>query len=138
MGDRELQAHEVAKVDQVGAKFREITPKLIDIHKRTANLVARPHPGVADVSEEVDVLQKELYRVLDEAFIATGDPNEVFSYLMFLIDVVAGHQLREERLIDILNKITNNVVAAARVMGASPDPDAWSEAGGEGGQDPGR
>ena len=129
---RVLDPGEVAQVDQVVADFRDLTGVLVGIHKRTAHLVLGTDPGDSGVQEEIADLQTRLYEAMDEAFGDGGDPNMVFSYVMFLIDIVAAYERRQENLGAILEQTAGSLRQAADVLKSPGGNNGGNSGGGDG------
>jgi len=96
---RKLIPAEVAWLDQAKAKFAHLTATLSLLHAAAAAELARQHIGNEDptvMSQEMVRIQAEVFEVFDQAFrITDGGESHVFSYVMYLIDIICTPQDRK-------------------------------------------
>ena len=81
---------EVAMIDQIGAKFKQVTAKLLNLQAQARTLAALP--GGPDTELAMREVSLELFRTLLHEFPPDGGLSEgdhIFSYVMYLIDTLA-------------------------------------------------
>jgi len=100
-----LTPSKLAELDQTSASFRELTGHLVRLHDEAAELVhADPVPD--DLEVAMARITSEIFDRLVPPFMEIdqedGDGG-VFSYVMFLIDIVAHHRRRDQMLVESIN-----------------------------------
>lgn len=106
----------LAAADQMTAEFKEVTTALREIQHRARLEAGRrePDPG------ESKRISRDLFDIMDVAFIQDPRTEKVFNYVMFLIDLVDTYESDRDRILDHLNGAGLAINQAARALGAQP------------------
>lgn len=97
-----VEPGEVAAIDQMSMKFRDLRDTLVSFNERALSILAGRHRG-EDMAGQMGSLQAGLHQVMHEAFGEHGDPQSVHSFVMYLINDLCELRARDYRLADMVN-----------------------------------
>lgn len=98
------------------AEFKEVTTALRNIQNRARREAERgiPDPG------EAESISRDLFDIMDVAFVQDPRAEKVFNYVMFLIDLVDTYESDRDRILEHLNGAGLAINGAALALGAQP------------------
>lgn len=107
-----------AMYDQMQAEFSDLTARLVIMHQRLRQLASMPDSESKD--HELGQIKKDLFDVLDQAFISDPDSSKVFNFVMFLVDQISGMTTVRMQIGQLINSAGTELNKIAETMGMAP------------------
>lgn len=112
----EASAAEVAEVDQHMAAFAELTAQLLSIHARSKALSLE---GM-DLHEMAEI-RAQLMQLMMEHFMSPEGAKLIFSYIMYLVDLIAIQQQLAAKVSQQVDKLMADIKALVKRQAGGED-----------------